>query len=87
MKIKLPKSLFFILLISSFCFSQVNIQGELRQYHKTSLTFSSSSSSSEEAGTFENIRMDVTFTSPSGRNVIVPGYFEEVSCAFPSAAK
>ena len=65
------------LFISFFGFSlnaQVTITGELKQYHKTTLTFDGPSAS-ESPDTFLNFRMNVTFTAPSGKTYVVPGYF------------
>ncbi len=51
------------------------IDGELRRYHKISLTWNSASSFSETDITFKDFRLNVTFTSPTGKVFIVPGFF------------
>ncbi|MDE3741492.1 Ig-like domain-containing protein [Maribacter polysaccharolyticus] len=63
------------MICSNALFSQASISGELKQYHKVTLTFDSASIYSETATTYENVRMDVVVTSPSGNNYSVPGYF------------
>ncbi|GAA4281728.1 hypothetical protein GCM10022260_21490 [Gaetbulibacter aestuarii] len=54
--------------------AQVSITGDLKQYHKTTLTFTGLNVS-EAPDTFLNYRMNVTFTSPGNETYVVPGYF------------
>ncbi|GAA4281727.1 hypothetical protein GCM10022260_21480 [Gaetbulibacter aestuarii] len=54
--------------------AQLSITGDLKQYHKTTLTFTGLNVS-EAPGTFLNYRMNVTFTSPGNEIYVVPGYF------------
>ena len=51
------------------------VSGELKQYHKVTLTYDSEQIFQETATTYENHRMDVTFTAPSGKTFKIPGYF------------
>jgi len=44
------------------------------KYHKVTLDWNGPNLS-ESATTFNNYRLDVTFTSPSGKKFLVPGYF------------
>jgi PKD repeat protein len=50
------------------------ISGELKQYHKVTITYDGVSTN-EIATTFKDYRLDVTFTSPTGKSYKVPGYF------------
>lgn len=50
------------------------IYGELKAWHKTTLAFSGPTLS-EEAATFTDYRLEVTFTHADGTTVTVPGYF------------
>ncbi|MEM6739460.1 MAG: malectin domain-containing carbohydrate-binding protein [Pseudomonadota bacterium] len=52
----------------------MSISGELKQFHKTTLTFEGPTLS-EEAATFTDYRLDVTFTHESGETLTIPGYF------------
>lgn len=51
-----------------------NITGELKQYHKTTITFEGPKLK-ETPETYLNYRLDVTFTSPDNHDYVVPGYF------------
>ena len=51
------------------------VDGELRRYHKITLTWDSVSIFSETDTTFQDYRLNVTFTSPTGKVYIVPGFF------------
>ena len=48
--------------------------GELRRFHKLTFTWDGPDLLEEDA-TFRDYRLDVTFTSPSGKKFVVPGYF------------
>lgn len=50
------------------------ITGDLRRYHKLTFTWEGPNLSEEDA-TYSDYRLDVTFTSPSGKTYVVPGYF------------
>lgn len=50
------------------------IEGELKQYHKLTLTWEGPALSESET-TFRNYRLNVIFTAPSGKIYRVPGYF------------
>ena len=69
---------FFFLLLSTFIFAQAPVvSGELRQFHKVTLEYTSAASYNESNGDalYFDIRLDVTFTSPTGKVDVVPGYF------------
>jgi uncharacterized protein YjdB len=51
------------------------VSGEMKQYHKLTLTWDAGVSYSETDLTFTDYRLDVTFQSPSGKVYVVPGYF------------
>jgi len=50
------------------------ISGELKNYHKVTIDFAGLYRD-EKTATFKDNRFDVTFTSPTGVNYKVPGYF------------
>ena len=50
------------------------VSGELRQYHKTTITFNALDLS-EAPGTYLDHRMNVTITTPSSTTYVVPAYF------------
>ena len=68
--------LFLFYIIFSFAsFGQnAEFSGELKKFHKITLTWQGASVQ-EEAITFKDYRLNVTFNSPSGKTYIVPGYF------------
>jgi len=78
-KQKLPSHffLFMILFMSFLGHSQtVNVSGTLQKWHKISVSLTLPGNNLTEAeATFRNTRMDVIFTSPSGIDIRVPGYF------------
>ena len=45
------------------------------QYHKVTLDWNGPSSLTESETTYNDFRLNVTFTSPSGQTFLVPGYF------------
>ncbi len=51
------------------------INGEFKRYHKLSLTWDAGMDFSETDITFQDYRLNVTFTSPSGKTYRVPGFF------------
>lgn len=50
------------------------IDGDLLQYHKLTLTWDGPNLTEEDM-TFSDYRLDVIFTSPTGKTYTVPGYF------------
>jgi len=50
------------------------LTGEMKKFHKISLTWSGEIAN-EEARTFKDYRLNISFTSPSGKTYVVPGYF------------
>ena len=74
------------LFISSNSYSQnAHISGELKEYHKITLTWDIISMS-ESISTYQDYRLNVTFTSPSGKSYLVPGYFAADGNAAQSGA-
>jgi hypothetical protein len=73
----LKKILLLFLLTSTHIFSQTTVIGELRQYHKVTLQYTSAATYNETNGDalFRDIRLNVTITSPSNVVFVVPGYF------------
>ncbi|MCW5515553.1 DUF5060 domain-containing protein [Muriicola sp. Z0-33] len=72
--------LYLVVLIVSFCqevcFSQVEIKGEQRIWHTTTLLFEGPQSAEDNSNNpFRNYRLNVSFVSPSGNTFLVPGYF------------
>ncbi|WP_271781866.1 Ig-like domain-containing protein [Aquimarina algiphila] len=54
----------------------VDVSGTLQKWHKITVSLTLPGNNLTEAAvTFRNTRMDVIFTSPSGRNIRVPGFF------------
>ncbi|WP_396601243.1 DUF5060 domain-containing protein [Algibacter sp. R77976] len=70
---KLASLICFIGFLQNTLYSQT-ITGQLKQYHKTTLTFEGLNLS-EKPATYLDYRMNVTFTSPSSAVYIIPGYF------------
>jgi hypothetical protein len=65
-----------ILLTAISAFSAGMLTGELKQWHRVSVTFDGPSTSETAVpNPFRNYRMDVTFTSPAGVTFKVPGFF------------
>ena len=69
----------FILSILVACMSNAyatadSISATPMQYHKVTLDWNGPNLS-ESAATFNNYRLNVTFTSPNGKTFLVPGYF------------
>ena len=64
----------------------MQVNGELRQWHKVTLDFERPSAS-ETAATFRDHRLDVTFThAATGTKMTVPGYFAADGDAADSGA-
>ncbi|WP_298496587.1 DUF5060 domain-containing protein [uncultured Algibacter sp.] len=75
MKIIYLKSLLWILATCMhYSMYSQKVTGELKQYHKTTLTFNGPKLS-EAPKTYLKYRLNVTFTSPDNQDYIVPGYF------------
>ena len=72
---RIPLLFFVVLWYPLSVFSQnAELSGEFKKFHKITLTWSGEQAS-EEATTFKDYRLNVTFTSPSGKKYFVPGYF------------
>jgi hypothetical protein len=55
---------------------QAVVTGELRKWHKVTLTFTGpNTSETATPNPFRNYRLNVTFTAPSGAKIVVPGYY------------
>lgn len=69
--------LFFVLIfLASSAMAAAAVSGELRKWHRVSLTFDGPSTSEDaNPNPFTDYRLNVTFTSPSGRSIIVPGFY------------
>jgi hypothetical protein len=53
------------------------VTGELKQYHRVTVTFAGpSTSETADPNPFLDYRLDVTFTGPSGQTYDVPGFFD-----------
>lgn len=78
---------FFLFLALSINVGAQNavVTGELKQYHKTTLTWSAENLT-ESTATFKDYRLNVTFTSPAGNMYLVPGYFAADGNAFETSA-
>ncbi|MEL6916350.1 MAG: DUF5060 domain-containing protein, partial [Bacteroidota bacterium] len=78
----------FVLLHIHTMYSQSSVSGELREWHKITVEFNSSTTYTESGGTnpFRDRRLNVTFTSPSGKSYLVPGYFAADGNAGESSA-
>ncbi len=65
----------------------VNVTGTKEKWHKIAVSLTLPGNLSESSATFKNNRMDVIFTSPSGRKIRVPGFFAADGNAANSNAK
>ncbi len=77
MKIKYFKHILwaFLTLLFIQCKTKPHvITGDLKQYHKTTITFEGPNLN-ESPETYLNYRMSVTLTSPNNETYVVPGYF------------
>ena len=87
MKHKLYLLLTALLSLTNFLNAQ-EITGELKKWHKITLSVDLPSSNlNESANTFKNHRMDVLFTDPNGSKIRVPGYFSADGNAANSSSK
>ena len=78
MKYTICLFLLSIVIVVSVCVNRPSSSNQLsvEQWHTLSLDFMGpESSESSAANPFFNYRMDVFFTSPSGRTYKVPGFF------------
>ena len=67
-------SLFF--LAATFVYSQGTVTGELRKWHRVTISFDGPSTTEDASiNPFLEYRLNVTFTSPSGATFIVPGFY------------
>jgi hypothetical protein len=81
MKMKLYAGIFNLilgatLLVAPAVHADATVSGELRKWHRVTLTFNGPASS-ETATTnpFRDYRLNVTFTSPSGKETVVAGFY------------
>jgi hypothetical protein len=86
------KLTFFVLLAAPFAsFGQhkAAVSGDLRVWHKVTLTFDGPSTSEDATpNPFRDFRLDVTFThAPGGKSVTVPGFFAADGNAANTSAK
>jgi hypothetical protein len=67
----------FLLTVTSHAAAQVEIEGELKRWHKITLTFDGPEAGEmDEDNPFLNYRLNVTFEHPeTERTYVVPGYF------------
>jgi hypothetical protein len=64
------------------------ITGKLAKWHKISLTFDGPETSERATpNPFTDYRLDVTFTAPSGRNYVVPGFYAADGVAAATSAE
>jgi Domain of unknown function (DUF5060)/Protein of unknown function (DUF4038) len=84
-----PGLVAFLLVSSAPVFCAATISGELKQWHKVSLTFDGPQTSEEATpNPFFDYRLDVTFThGRSGRTYTVPGFYAADGNAAESSAK
>ena len=71
------KFLVCLSLVQSITFSfgqNAVVTGELKRFHKTTLTWDALNFN-ESVATFKDYRLNVTFSAPSGKTYVVPGYF------------
>jgi len=61
--------------LNSVLVATAEISGELKRYHKLILTWDAASDFTESDVTYQDYRLNVTFTSPSGKIFVVPGFF------------
>ena len=54
---------------------EANVDGSFKKWHRIEVVFDGPQAD-ESSATFRNYRMDVTFTSPSGKQYKVPGFFD-----------
>lgn len=77
----------FSLLLSLNSISQSELSGELKQWHKVSLTFDGPETVEKAAkNPFLNYRLNVTFSNGS-QSIVVPGYFAADGDAANTSAK
>ena len=70
--------LLFVISISSFAAvleGEQNSDGSFKKWHRIEVVFDGPQAN-ESSATFRNFRLDVTFTSPSGKEYNVPGFFD-----------
>ncbi|MEX0291565.1 MAG: DUF5060 domain-containing protein [Flavobacteriaceae bacterium] len=76
-----------LLLSGSVIYSQSEVQGEARIWHKQTLFFDGPDTSEADSyNPFLNYRLNVYFTAPSGNTFIVPGYYAADGNAAESSA-
>jgi len=66
----------FLLLFSVALFSQATITGELQKWHTVAITFDGpNTSENNNTNPFLDYRLNVTFSSPTGKTFVVPGFY------------
>jgi len=75
-------------LLSVFCVLQAQtISGELKKWHRVTLTFNGPNvSETDSENPFTNYRLNAEFTSPSGNTFVVPGFYAADGNAANSSA-
>ncbi|MHC4406369.1 MAG: DUF5060 domain-containing protein [Planctomycetota bacterium] len=64
------------------------VHGELRQWHRVAVDFEGSpTSESADSNPFTDCRLNVTFSGPKGRSLVVPGYYAADGNAAETSAK
>jgi len=76
----------FGLVTNTFAAPADSITAAPMQYHKVTLDWEGPIALTESSATFNNYRLNVTFTSPSGQTFLVPGYFAADGNAAESSA-
>ena len=76
--------LFILATSASFGLAATEITGEMKLWYPVTISFDGPEAS-EEASTFRDVRLDVTFTK-GGRSLVVPGYFAADGDAANSSA-
>lgn len=67
--------------------SDARVSGELNKWNKLTVTYDSPNNLQENEGTFKNNRVDVVFTSPTGKKLRIPAFFSADGNAANSGAK
>ncbi|MBN2513859.1 MAG: DUF5060 domain-containing protein, partial [Sedimentisphaerales bacterium] len=76
-----------VILFFSSLVSAGKVEGELKVWHKVTLSFDGPQTSEQATpNPFTGYRLDVTFTGPSGQTYVVPGYYAANGDAANSSA-
>lgn len=66
----------FLLFYSLVLSSQTSVTGELQKWHTVTITFDGpNTSENHQVNPFLDYRLNVTFSSPSGKTFLVPGFY------------